>query len=411
MPQATFQIPGETDQYLVAGQVAVGVVQRLEVVQVQQQSGQRLGLAPGFVHGLRGQQVEAATVGQFGQAVEDGLGLDLVLIAFDHPVEQGQHDQGDQQADQQVEVQRLADFTEGAVFAFVDEQVPVQLRDKPHVEEMPLALHGVFIAAAVGFGQPADQVFHAVEFTEFLPDVRALRPPFGAGEHQAPEVVDEIHTALITLLVLVDQLDHGVDGQANPGRADESAVVVVDLVVDEEGQVVLVGEVRVDVDLVRILHVPHAKVPGVAGLGGLDLLEHTLGVVVGQAGVGDEERGVGAVVGHDLVEVTGHLVGILFTIDHPVAHEGVAGHHRGNQDRPDEVFLDFRVDRVRRQRQFGVDDVVADRGPGGVVTEEGGGEETCAQQRDQREHQRTLRVQRRAKRHGSSIGSHPMVAF
>ncbi|MNS49927.1 hypothetical protein D3C72_825590 [compost metagenome] len=116
-------------------------------------------------------------------------------------------------------------------------------------------------------------------------------------------------------------------------------------------------------------------------------------------------------MGHDLVEVAGHLLGVLFAVDHPVAHEGVAGHHRGNQDRPDQVFLDFRVDRVGRQRQLGVDDVVADRLAGGVVAEQRRGEEPGAEQGDQRQDQRALRVQGRTKRHGGSVGSGPMACI
>ncbi|MNG18379.1 hypothetical protein D3C84_1024410 [compost metagenome] len=64
------------------------------MVQIQQQRCQRFRFALGFVHGLCGQQIEAATVRQFGQAVEGRLRLDLALITLDHPVEQGQHSQG-----------------------------------------------------------------------------------------------------------------------------------------------------------------------------------------------------------------------------------------------------------------------------------------------------------------------------
>ena len=409
--QATLQIPRETDQHLIAGQVAVGVVQNLEMIQIQQHRGQRLGLAPGFEHGLRRQQVEATTIRQFGQAVERRLCLDLALIALDHTVEQQQHDQGDEQTNQQIEVQRLADFTEGAVLALVDKQVPVQLGNKPHVEEMALALDGIFIAAAVGFWQLTDQVLHVIEVAELLADVRALRATLGARQHQAAEVVDEVHAALVTLLVFVDQLDYRIDRQANAGSADETVVVVIDLVVDEEGQVVFVGEVRVDIDLVGIGHVADTEIPGIARFRGLDLFEHAFGVVVGEAGVGDKKCRVGAVVGHDLVEVASHFLGVLLAVDHPVTHEGVAGHHRGNQDRSDKVFLDFRVDRVRGQRQLGVDDAVTDGRSRGVVTEERGREKACAQQRDERQDQRTLRIQRRVKRHGDSVGSDPMAGI
>ncbi|MNE24686.1 hypothetical protein D3C80_1179830 [compost metagenome] len=47
----------------------------------------------------------------------------------------------------------MADAIHGAVFAFVDEQVPVELRDKAHVEKMALALGRVFVTATGWLGQ------------------------------------------------------------------------------------------------------------------------------------------------------------------------------------------------------------------------------------------------------------------
>lgn len=91
MAQATLQIAGEPDQYLIAGHVPVSIVQRLEVVEVKQQSGQRPGFALSLVQCLRGKNVEAASIRQFGEAVEGGMCLNLRLEAFDHPIEQRQH--------------------------------------------------------------------------------------------------------------------------------------------------------------------------------------------------------------------------------------------------------------------------------------------------------------------------------
>ena len=78
--QATLQIAGKPNQHLIAGHVPVGVVQHLEVIEIEQQRRQRFGFALRFVQGLSGEQVEAAAVGQFGEAVEGGLRLDF---AFD----------------------------------------------------------------------------------------------------------------------------------------------------------------------------------------------------------------------------------------------------------------------------------------------------------------------------------------
>ncbi|MNY21930.1 hypothetical protein D3C86_1555100 [compost metagenome] len=106
--------------------------------------------------------------------------------------------------------------------------------------------------------------------------------------------------------------------------------------------------------------------------------------------VGDEEAGHGAVVLLHLAQVAGHLGDILLAAHHPVADEGVAGHHRGDQHRRDQVLLDLRVDVVRGQRQFGVDDVVADRVERGVVADQRGGEEATAEQYQQQQDQGTL---------------------
>ena len=57
--------------------------------------------------------VEQTAVGQAGEAVEGGLGFDAALEAGDHPMEQGQYAQGDDQADKQVQVQRLAQLVQG----------------------------------------------------------------------------------------------------------------------------------------------------------------------------------------------------------------------------------------------------------------------------------------------------------
>ncbi|MNY50779.1 hypothetical protein D3C86_1863140 [compost metagenome] len=75
MAQAVLQQPRETAQHFVACQVAMGIVELLEVVEVEHQSDQRLGLALGFADRLPGEQVETAAVGQAGQAVEGSQGF------------------------------------------------------------------------------------------------------------------------------------------------------------------------------------------------------------------------------------------------------------------------------------------------------------------------------------------------
>ncbi|MNV99688.1 hypothetical protein D3C71_1950850 [compost metagenome] len=83
---------------------------------------------------------------------------------------------------------------------------------------------------------------------------------------------------------------------------------------------------------------------------------------------------------HDLTEVTGNALGVLLAGQHPVTQERVLGHHRRNEDGSDQVFLDLRIDRVGGQRQFGVDDAIADRAARGKVAEQRCGEKATGQQ-------------------------------
>ncbi|MNJ66239.1 hypothetical protein D3C77_622980 [compost metagenome] len=146
--------------------------------------------------------------------------------------------------------------------------------------------------------------------------------------------VNEVHLALVALLVVVDQSHYGFDTQTDTRHADKVALVVVYTVVDEDRKFVLVGHVQVDVDFVGRLHYQHTKVPGIARFLRVDLLEHTLfRLVVVAAGAGDEIGGVSVVLGHDLIEVTGDLRRVTLASQRPVTQKGVVGHHRGNQDR------------------------------------------------------------------------------
>ncbi|MNT74448.1 hypothetical protein D3C72_2132700 [compost metagenome] len=120
--------------------------------------------------------------------------------------------------------------------------------------------------------------------------------------------INEVHLALVALLVIIDQPHHGFDAQADTGNADKFAMVVVYAIVDEYRELVLVGHVQVDVDFVRRLHFQHAKVPGIAWFLRVDLLEHTLlCLVIVAAGAGDEISRVGVVLGRDLIEIAGEL--------------------------------------------------------------------------------------------------------
>ncbi|MNT17133.1 hypothetical protein D3C72_1522690 [compost metagenome] len=90
-------------------------------------------------------------------------------MALDHGVEQRQHHQADDGADHQVQVQRLADVIQGAVFAFVDEQVPVQLWHQAHVEKVTVTVAAqVFMAAADRLWHLPEQFPQTVQFAQRL---------------------------------------------------------------------------------------------------------------------------------------------------------------------------------------------------------------------------------------------------
>ncbi|MNC32608.1 hypothetical protein D3C75_809700 [compost metagenome] len=124
------------------------VVQRLEVVQIDQQGHQWATVAPGFSQRLGGEQVEAAPVVQAGEAVERGQGFGAGLVAADHGMHQCQHHQGDHRTDRQVQVQRVANAVEDAGFAFVHQQVPVQFGQVANVEKVAVVFAVMVLVAA-----------------------------------------------------------------------------------------------------------------------------------------------------------------------------------------------------------------------------------------------------------------------
>lgn len=216
-----------------------------------------------------------------------------------------------------------------------------------HVEEVAVVVAVVVLVAAFAghplFGQ------HIAQFgvvAQWLADPQTVRATFGAGQQHFAFGIDKQDRPLVAALVLVDQLDHRGHTQSHPGSTDKAVLVVVHLVVDEYGQAVLVGHVQVDVDLVGCLEVAQAEIPGIAPCVGLHLLEHALGLVVSEGAVGDEERGEGVLLDHDLAQVACHALGVLFARQYPVTQKRILGHHRGDQHRANQVFLDFRVDRV-----------------------------------------------------------------
>lgn len=73
--------------------------------------------------------------------------------------------------------------------------------------------------------------------------------------------VDEVDRSTIAVLVVVDQLVDRVNGQADARGADETLAEIKNVLVDENGQPVAVGQIRVDVDFIGFFHLTNAEVP------------------------------------------------------------------------------------------------------------------------------------------------------
>src|SRR5690554_7882958 len=78
-PNPVLQQPGDLPEHLVAGIVAIGVVNLLEVVQVHHHHGQRVGMALGVAEQLSAKLVEGAAVVKTGQLVFQGCGPGLLV--------------------------------------------------------------------------------------------------------------------------------------------------------------------------------------------------------------------------------------------------------------------------------------------------------------------------------------------
>ena len=268
-----------------------------------------------------------------------------------------------------------------------DEQVVLQLGDVAHVDEVAVVLELVLVAAVLQPGHLREQAVEAIDIGNCFAGPVAEGAAGFTGEADHAFRVDQIHSAVKALLVGVDQLDHAFHGQADAGNAEKMLCLVEHPVVDEDGHAVLVGHVDVDIDLVGLFQLADTEVPGVTGLILGHLLEDAAALEVGTGLFRNEEAGEGVVAVLYLAQIAGDLPDVLLTVFDPVVQEGVVGHHRGDQHRAHQVALDFRVDVVRGQRQFGAEDAAAYRFQRGVVTEEGGGEESAQQQKQQQQAQ------------------------
>src|SRR5690606_13925923 len=173
--QTAAQALGEGLQRLVAGVVAVAVIEPLELVEVDQQRAQRALLALGVLQRLPGQQVEAAAVGQSGELVGHGQRADPRLVAAHQQSHGAQYQGRHQQPDDQAQVERFAQRLEYAAIRLVDEQIPVQFRDETDVEEAVLQLQASLQLLATRHRQLLQHAGKTIEIGQRLATVRALR--------------------------------------------------------------------------------------------------------------------------------------------------------------------------------------------------------------------------------------------
>ena len=101
--------------------------------------------------------------------------------------------------------------------------------------------------------------------------------------------------------------------------------MVGDPEIDEGRQHVLVGQIGIETDFVRRLHVAHAKVPRVARLVLADFLQHAPGLVISARALGNEKTRERAVALPDFAQVLGDFGGVLLAAQHPVAQKGAPG--------------------------------------------------------------------------------------
>ena len=127
--------------HLVAEGVAMGVVDGLEEVDVEQQQRQGLLSPDRLLHQLGEQGIEGGAVEQAGELVGVGLQLETPLIAAHGGVGQQQHHRRHHQGDQQVPPQDRQQGILAGVAVLEHHQHPAQFGDLAAVhEQLALAL-------------------------------------------------------------------------------------------------------------------------------------------------------------------------------------------------------------------------------------------------------------------------------
>ena len=304
-----------------------------------------------------------------------------------------QHDEGDQGAEEQVDVERSLNRADRPVFFLDDEQIPFELGNVAHIEEVVLPPAQVFESAFARFQDGAGLIAQAFDFMDA--GARRIVPagPVFPRHNDVAAGIDQIDAASIALLIAVDHVADRVNRQADAGCPDEVLVVVEYPVIDEDGQLVAVGQVGIDVDFVGLAHVANTKIPGIARLFRTNRLQRTPSLVVGAGFFGNKKGRHRAVVRHHFLEVARHLPDVAFSGHHPFAQEGIARHHRGDQNRANQILLDLGINVVRGQWQFGRDNRFADRVPRDEVTDQRGCHESGTEQQPQGRDQLALVIQ------------------
>ena len=289
---------------------------------------------------------------------------------------QEQHQQRNAQTYREIDVKGLTDVGQRGIYAFFHEQIPLEFGDIVHIEQMQAVAVPELIGAGLFTQDAVDDVAQARRCAQ----VGFLTSGLVAEQDGLAVRIHEIDGALETLLIIRDEVAHGIHSEPDAGGAEKAPVEVEDTIVDEDGQCIPVGQVGIDIDLVGFRHGAYPVVPDVAGCLRRHLLQDALaGVVVG-ATLGDEEAAECAVARFDLLQITDHGADVLLPAHDPVAQEGVVRHGRRDEHGPHQILLDLRIDIARGERQFLGDDGIQDRLLRHVVAAERGGEEAGCQQ-------------------------------
>src|SRR3569623_92470 len=249
-PQPFLKRDRDLAQDAIAADVPEPVVDRFEVIDIDQQDGNRARVAPVFGKGLVDQDAEGLAVEQAGELVGGGHVLDALLVPCKRDMGQEKLQQRNAQTYREIEVEGLTDVGQRGIHAFFHEQIPLEFGDIVHIEQV----QAVAVPELIGTGFLTQDAVDNVAQDQSRTQIGFLTFGLVAEQDGLAVRIHEIDGALEALLVIRDEVAHGIHSEPAAGGAEKAAVEVEDTIVDEDGQCIPVGQVGVDIDLVGFRH-------------------------------------------------------------------------------------------------------------------------------------------------------------